>query len=66
MLRWTVLACLVLGLAGCGAGKKDKANASKPGAGSEQSSPTYPWKRPPDDLPRPSLPPAKSGERDSF
>ena len=66
MLRWTVLACLVLGLAGCGIGKKDEANSSKPGAGNEQSSPTYPWQRPPDDVPPPPQPPPKPGERRPF
>ena len=65
-LCWAVLGCLVLVLAGCGGGNKDTANASKPGAGSKQSSPTYPWRRPPSDAPRPPLPQTKPGERDSF
>jgi uncharacterized lipoprotein len=66
MLRCMVLACLVLGLAGCGIGKKDKANNSKSGTGGEQSSPTYEWERPPEDAPRPAQPPAKPGERKPF
>lgn len=65
-LRWTILACLAFVLAGCGAGSKGKANPSKPGAGSEQSSPTYEWQRPPEDVPPPSTPPPKPGERRPF
>lgn len=66
MLRWTFLACVILALAGCGAGKKGKTNVSMPASESEQSSPTYQWKRPLDDSPRPSLPPSKPEERKSF
>ena len=65
MLRWIILNGLVLVLTGCGLGKKDKANVSKPGGGSEQSSPTHPWKRPPEDLQRP-LPLKEPGKRDPF
>lgn len=65
MLRRIVLSCLVFVLVGCGLGKKDKASTSKPAMESEQSSPTYPWKRPPEDAPRPS-PPKEPGKRDPF
>ena len=64
-LRLIVLGLIAVALVGCGAGKKDKASVSKPGARSGQSSPTYPWKRPPDDVPQP--PPAtKPGDREPF
>jgi hypothetical protein len=66
MLRWTFLACLVVGLVGCGAGNKGKANSSKPGGGDEQASPTYEWKRPPEDGPRSPPQPTKPGERKTF
>lgn len=65
MLRWAVLGGLVLALAGCGLGKKDKTNASRSGLRNDPSSPTYPWKRPPDDLP-PQAPPTKPGKLDPF
>lgn len=65
MLRWTILSCLALVLAGCSSGKTDKSNAAKPGVGSEQSGPTYPWQRPAEDLQRP-MPPKEPGKRDPF
>jgi hypothetical protein len=58
MLRWAVLVCFVLTLAGCGIGKKGKGNTSNPG----ESTPTYEWKRPSENLPRP----AKSEKTDRF
>lgn len=66
MLRRKVLACLLLSLAGCGFGKKDKANAPKSAAEGGLSGPTYEWKRPPDDLQRPPVPAKKPGETDPF
>jgi hypothetical protein len=68
LLRWTLLTCLVLGLAGCGIGKKDKGNGPRSGAGDSfnaESHPTYPWIRPTEDL-RPQLPSKQPGERDPF
>lgn len=54
MLRWIVLGYLAFLLVGCGTGKKEQENASKPGSGgsSGQLSPTYHWKRPPADSQR--------------
>ena len=67
-LRWPLIACLVFGLAGCGVGKKDTRNTSRPGSGGssdEESNPTYEWIRPAEDL-QPQEPPKQPGERDPF
>jgi uncharacterized lipoprotein len=63
--RWIILGCLVLVLAGCGFGKKNRGNTSKPGVGNDDSNPTYPWKRPPEDLQHPR-PPKGPGKPDPF
>lgn len=55
-LRWAILACLVLGLAGCGAGKKDDSKSRGVNSSFGKSTPTYEWKRPSADLSRPTKP----------
>ena len=68
-VRWILFGCLVVSLAGCSVGKKDRANSSKSGAGRvspAEESPTYPWARPSEDLQRPQLPLKSPGNRDPF
>lgn len=68
-VRLTVLGCLAL--TGCNMplpGLKETPNSAKlqVGKSSAPETPTYPWSRPPEDWPRPSLLPTKPGESDSF
>lgn len=55
MLRWLVLSFLVLGLAGCSAWKKGNAKLGAGNSSPGQLTPTYEWKRPPEDLPRATI-----------
>jgi hypothetical protein len=59
-LRWLVLGCLVLALAGCG--KKDASKSGGVNSSFGKSTPTYEWKRSSADLPRPT----KTEETDPF
>lgn len=54
MLRWLVLACFVLGLAGCGFGKKGDSKSGEVNSSFGNATDTYEWKRPSADLPRPT------------
>lgn len=70
-MRWlhlAILGGLVLMHTGCSSRmKSQKATGSRAGQSSSvQQSPTYPWKRPPEDSPRPQLPPSQPGKRDPF
>jgi hypothetical protein len=52
MLRWLIVVCFVLSLAGCGIGKKGKSGEVNSSFGNATD--TYEWKRPSADLPRPA------------
>jgi hypothetical protein len=54
MLRWLVLGCLVLGLAGCGIGKKGASKSGEVNSSFGKATDTYEWKRPSADVSRPT------------
>lgn len=65
MLRWFVLGCFIIGLAGCG-GNEGISNSGGVNSSFGKSTPTYEWKRPSSDVKQRPAPPAEAGDTDPF